>query len=312
MRARGNLWASRAAQLDAPKHTLERASRPAPRPPVEVRPKSLYVTAIQRLIRDPYAIYARYILDLRKLDPLTPAPDAPLRGQVIHDVLDRYMQESQSDPHPAPKDHLLRIADEVLAQRAPWTLTRRLWKARIERFADWFVQNEASRADASFLAAEVFGEVKLDEIGFTLKAKADRIDRIAAERVAVIDYKTGAPPTPREIEHFDKQLLLEALIAEAGGFDGIPASTVDHVAHIGLGRHPKYVAHRLVDSGDTNFSIESTRASLVKLLQAYADRRRGYAARPAMQRVRFEGDYDHLARFGEWDETQLPVAEDVG
>lgn len=312
MRERGAIWTARATRLETPTRSDPPALRPAPRPPVKARPKTLYVTAIQRLIRDPYGIYARYVLDLRKLGALSPAPDAPLRGRIIHDILDTYMQERLTDPQLDPNEQLATIADAVLERDAPWALTRRLWKARIDRFSHWFVEDEERRANAVFAAAEVEGALELPQAGFTLKAKADRIDWIDRERIAVIDYKTGDPPNRKVIEHFDKQLLLEALIAEAGGFEGIAAAPVDHVAHIGLGREPKYSMHRLVDDDDQNFSTATVRASLIQLILAYSERSRGYTARPAMHKVLFEGDYDHLARFGEWDETQLPQPEDVG
>ena len=38
---------------------LRPAKRPAPQPPVAARPAKLSLTNIERLIRDPYAIYAR-------------------------------------------------------------------------------------------------------------------------------------------------------------------------------------------------------------------------------------------------------------
>ncbi len=312
MRARGAMWSARAALIEAPLARLDPEPRPAPRPPVAARPDTLYVTAIQRLIRDPYAVYARYILGLRKLAPLVPAPDAPLRGQIIHDILDTYMRDRKATASPDAVAELMHIADQVLDRAAPWALARQIWRARIARVADWYVADEARRADHSFRASEIGGKVELPEAGFTLRAKADRIDDMPGGRLAIIDYKTGAPPTKKEIEHFDKQLLLEALIAEAGGFDGIDAAPVDHVAHIGLGREPKYTAHWLVDDDGQSFALPTVRASLVRLLLAYADRSRGYAARPAMQKVLFEGDYDHLARFGEWDDTDPPHPEDVG
>ncbi|MEM0948396.1 MAG: double-strand break repair protein AddB [Pseudomonadota bacterium] len=312
MRERGMVWSQHAARLETPGNVISPETRPAPRPPLEARPRSLYVTAIQRLIRDPYAVYARYVLGLRKLDPLAPAPDAPLRGQIIHDILDTYMRQVQIHPEVCGTAALLSVADQVLARDAPWALARQLWRARICRFADWFVEDEARRAGSTFLSAEVDGKIDLPEAGFTLRAKADRVDRVANGGLAVIDYKTGAPPSAKEIEHFDKQLLLEALIADAGGFDDIPAAPVDHVAHIGLGLEPRYIEHALSDEGGHNFALPTVRASLVRLLMAYSDRSRGYAARPAMQKVRFEGDYDHLARFGEWDETQPPTPGDVG
>ena len=51
----------------------ERLPRPAPRPPVDARPRKLSVTEIETWLRDPYAIYARHVLKLRPLDALDEA-----------------------------------------------------------------------------------------------------------------------------------------------------------------------------------------------------------------------------------------------
>jgi len=56
------------APLAEPPESLTPAPRPAPRPPVEVRPIELPVTEVERLVRDPYAVYGRRILGLRRLD----------------------------------------------------------------------------------------------------------------------------------------------------------------------------------------------------------------------------------------------------
>ena len=56
------------------------AARPLPPAPAL---RELSVTAVARLIRDPYAIYADKVLRLRPLDPLRPAPDAAERGGIL-------------------------------------------------------------------------------------------------------------------------------------------------------------------------------------------------------------------------------------
>ena len=83
MTARGDTYLNWAEQIeDAPRTNL--APRPSPRPPLAARPKRLSVTEIKRLIRDPYAIYAKHVLRLRPLNPLVRTPDALLRGTVVH------------------------------------------------------------------------------------------------------------------------------------------------------------------------------------------------------------------------------------
>ena len=61
---RGQRYLKFARALDQPGAVLAQA-RPAPRPPVELRPKALSVTRIETLRRDPYAIYAETILRLQ-------------------------------------------------------------------------------------------------------------------------------------------------------------------------------------------------------------------------------------------------------
>ncbi|MEL6518430.1 MAG: PD-(D/E)XK nuclease family protein, partial [Pseudomonadota bacterium] len=131
-------------------------------------------------------------------------------------------------------------------------------------------------------------------------------------RLVIVDYKTGAPPSAGVMESFDKQLLLEAVMAEAGGFAGVPAAPVDHVAYIGLGASPKFAPYTVEDSDGRHFATATVRAGLICLIAQYQRRTRGYTARRAMQKVRFEGDYDHLARFGEWDDSDTAMPEDVG
>ncbi len=82
-----------AQAIDRPEARVPPAHRPAPRPPVEVRPKELSVTGITTLIRDPYAIYARHVLQLRPLDPLRAEPDALARGSVLHRILEAFIRE---------------------------------------------------------------------------------------------------------------------------------------------------------------------------------------------------------------------------
>ena len=44
---------------------------------------------------------------------------------------------------------------------------------------------------------------------------------------------------------------------------------------------------------------------------SYASPTQGYTAGRAMEKTTDESDYDDLSRFGEWDETDAPVPEDL-
>ena len=304
MRARGNAWLAIADEMERPEPP-RRAHRPSPRPPVEARPKQLSVTAIKTLIRNPYAIYARNILGLKALDPLVQLPDAPLRGTLIHKILEVFVKDKPQETPEQAKVRLLDITDTILAQNAPWPTARAIWRAKVERFADWFIAQESRRSSSSTPEAfETDGSVTIPELEFRLTAQADRIDRDESGGLHIIDYKTGKPPSKDVQKAFDKQLLLEAAMAQVGGFHEVGEARVESATFIGLSSSPSEVPAPIKD-----ITPEETWEGLKELLERYFDPNTGYSSRRAMQKENDEGRYDQLARFGEWDISDAPYPE---
>src|SRR5690606_22980573 len=67
----------------------------------------------------------------------------------------------------------------------------------------------------------------LEVRGVELRGKADRIDRLPDGTLAIVDYKTGAPPSGREVEGgFALQLGTLGLMARAGAFQDLSGQTV--------------------------------------------------------------------------------------
>ncbi|SMX47150.1 double-strand break repair protein AddB [Actibacterium lipolyticum] len=307
MRAKGAYWLSVATALEEPASREPSAQRPSPCPPVTARPNKLSVTRIQTLIRDPYAIYARYILNLNPLDALRQEPDAPLRGTILHKVFEEFIRHGVDQDPEVAKHQLLSIADQVFAESAPWPAARRMWRARLARVADWFLLGEAERqVDAHWIALERKGSVSLQN-GFELTAEADRIDQRTDGTLVIYDYKTGSPPSKKQMEEYDKQLLLEAAMAARGGFKDLAAGPVAQVAYIGLGPNPKFDRMDLPDG-----MANETWANLGELIEKYRQPERGYTARRASFRREDASDYDHLSRYGEWNESLPPSPEEVG
>jgi double-strand break repair protein AddB len=313
MRDRGARWIRAAEALDRRADRQDPTLRPSPRPPVAARPAQLTVTEVERLLRDPYAIYARRVLDLRRLDALARTPDAALRGTVMHRIVERMLtaiRDDGFDPSAADAPHrLMSVADAVLDDVVPWPATRRLWRGRFLRVLPRLLPGEAQRLSAGDpYPPERKGTLAFPDLGFTLVGTADRIDRRHDGTLAIYDYKTGAVPNDKVVRFFNRQLPLEALMAESGGFDGVPADVVTHLGYIALGP----------SSSDRTFTPEDEYATDVvaaefrKLIAAYRDRQRGYTSRRSVASVSFSGDYDQLARYGEWEESDAPTGEDVG
>ncbi len=304
MKSRGNTWLSYVRAMETVP-MVPAAPRPSPTPPPEARPRQLSVTEIKRLIRDPYAIYAKHVLRLRPLDPLMRTPDALLRGIIVHEVLETLIKTSVADQTPVTRDQILAVSETVLAQNVPWATARALWQARLDRVADHIVHGEEKRrARGEPLAFEIQAEGTIPELGFRLTAKADRVDRTETGSLILYDYKTGAPPSKDEQTYFDKQLLLEAAMAEQGGFADIDPSDVADAIYIGLGTTPKDQPAPLLETPPTKVWEE-----FIALIEHYLADGKGFTSRRAMRSERDESDYDQLARFGEWDATDEPTPE---
>jgi ATP-dependent helicase/nuclease subunit B len=193
------------------------AERPAPEPAAHLRPKAISVTEVDRLKADPYAFYARRVLGLMPLDPVDADPSAAWRGTAVHDILEAWWKEDGCAPHA-----LRPRAMKLLAEAEVHPLLRALWQPRLREAIDWIAGQVVAMAEEgrSVLAAE--GRGTIDIAGVTLTGRYDRIDRLASGGLAVIDYKTGKPPSAAAVrEGFSLQLGLLGLIAERGGFAAI-------------------------------------------------------------------------------------------
>ena len=293
---------------------------PAPRPPVAARPRKLSVTQVETWRRDPYAIYARHILRLKKLPPIDADPGAADRGTVIHEALAKFVQ---AHPVSLPADALERLLaigercfGPMLARPGIWAF----WWPRFQAIAAWFLAQEAEwRRTATTLVPEARGAVTL-QTGtgeFTVTAQADRIDRLADGALALIDYKTGRVPSLTEVaDGFAPQLPLEAAIAAAGGFRDVPAGAVAHLRYwrlsggaepgteIRLDGSPSLRRRAGETLADPATLAAQAVAGVTALVERFADPATPYHARPwPEQRLRYN-DYAHLARIREWSASE--------
>jgi ATP-dependent helicase/nuclease subunit B len=300
MKARGDLWAKKAAAISAPNKRIAPAPRPAPCPPVDARPDQLSVTQIKTLIRDPFAIYARKVLQLSPLDPLVPTADAPLRGIIIHEILETFIKKGHGA---ADRDAFLEIAHAAFHAHCPWPTVRAQWVARIERIADAFLSDEDDRqARAIKSNTEVWGETVVGRTGVKLTCKADRIDLTQDDHALIYDYKTGVVPSKKQQETFDKQLLLEAAMVERGAFARLGKKPVDEAAFIGVNPAMKTIPAPLTDHPP-----DKVWAELETLFERWQTQDRGYTARLALFMKSDQSPYDHLSRYGEWDTNEAPA-----
>ncbi len=291
-----------AQKLDRPSD-VRAIQAPMPRPPVAARPRQLSVTRIETLIRDPYSIYARYILDLKVLDPIDKNADAAIRGTLIHKMLEEFSRLEPAPSSDGRRQQFLTIAQAEAADVLRRPALAALWWPRLERMADWLSDLWPKlSAIGTIVGVECTGAVTFDAPGgsFTLTAKADRIDR-RATGLAIIDYKTGSPPSPKQIENgLAPQLPLEAAIAAQGGFAGIAPAPPAGFEVIRLSGGEPAGEHLTFEKLDAASLTSQHFKALQHLIGQYDHEATPYRSRPRAQFVARYGDYDHLARVLEW------------
>ena len=238
--ARGAVYLRYARALDQPE-AVAPAKRPAPRPPVGLRPRSLSVTRIETLRRDPYAIYAERILRLAALEPVERELGAREAGDAWHRTMQDFAELYPSGTLPAEaRGVLVRLARARFAALLENPTFEGLNWPNIEKAIEFVLGFEAvNRGAIERIWVERRGEIVFplkDGGPFRLTSRADRIDVLTIGGATLIDYKSGTPPGVNEVKAgFAPQLTLEAAILMRGGFEGLGKMTPARALYLKLG-----------------------------------------------------------------------------
>jgi ATP-dependent helicase/nuclease subunit B len=290
-----------AAAIDRP-DAFKPAARPRPTPPVAERPRKIAVTKLDRLRADPFAFYADAMLRLRSMDAIDADPSAAWRGTAVHRILDAWYHQDDCEP-----TKLRPRAERLLADTAAHPVVRALWTPRLLEAIDWIAAAVAEdRAGGrQIIASEIKGKAEL--FGITLEGTADRIDRDAG-KLAIVDYKTGKPPSKRAVlEGYSMQLGLLGLIAEEGGFEGIAgkplgfeywslAATKDRT--LGYRETPVGVNKRGEGIEAADFTTRAARV-FEEAVRTWLLGEAAFTAKLHSEYAPYE-DYDQLMRLDEW------------
>jgi ATP-dependent helicase/nuclease subunit B len=308
-RARGDFYLRLARQIDRPPPHLLPSERPLPKPPLSLRPTRLSVTQIETLRRDPYAIYAEKILQLKELDPLGGPIGAAEKGVAIHMALARYVEKYPAGPLPPEADAelcaLLRKTFAAQLQDAAFAVLQ--WP-RLQKMIAFYLGFEGRRRDnIAAIKTERSGVLAIplaDGSVFGLTARADRIELNKDGSVTLVDYKTGEVPPKNEIlDGFAPQLTLEAAMALRGAFDLGSRCETAEALYLKLGG-PEGGKEVSLDFARNNASfmdaVDAHYKGLIKLLNKFRDEATAYPPRPFPELAKRYNAYDHLARVKEW------------
>jgi ATP-dependent helicase/nuclease subunit B len=262
---------------------------------------------VEQLVRDPYAIYCESVLRLRPLDALNLAPDARVRGTAIHKALERF----ELEPTDGSADALLAILEAELRSggeaEADLIALRDQRRRVCAEYLEW-------RADQSHEVegaphTELRGELSFDIAGqnFTLSGTADRIEKRIGGVVAILDFKTGKPPSEKQVRlGLSPQMPLQGLIAREGGYEALGKASVDALTYIRFGTQfdvselGAAAPRSKLDMKPIGDLIAEAEAGLVQLLMTFARPDHPYLSAPRPERVAYESAYSRLARRDEW------------
>ncbi len=305
---RGEIYLKYARALDQPA-SIAPVRRPEPRPPVELRPRSLSVTRVETLRRDPYALYAERILKLQPLDPIERELEAREAGVAWHAALQEFSERYPTGALPPDARAVL-----VTLARARFALLledpafKGVNWPNIEKAIDFFLAFEREhRKEVARVWVERPGEIVFplsNGMPFKLTARADRIDAMRSDGATIIDYKSGEPPSPKEVKAgFAPQLTLEAAILARGGFEDLGRMTASHALYLKLGGRDGGKERSVAGKDDLADLAEKHLSELKALLDQFVDEDTPYLSRPFPKFASRFSNYDHLARVKEWSAT---------
>ena len=304
--AKDDQWISLAKVIDEPK-TLSPIDKPKPSPPPTARPVRISITEVEKLIRDPYSVYARRILKLDPLPPIERRADAALRGLLFHLAINEWNQRLSESNVTNSLDILIQAGRKTFAPFLNDSEISNFWWPRFERMSKYLIEEETEFSkDLTQIHAEIIGKYEFDINGIdhTLFGRADRIDLLNDGTTRVIDYKTGPPPTSQQVTvGLSPQLTLEAAILKHGEFQSLKGSITTSINYVKLGGGSapvEIVSIKPTDGSTISELAERHLIGLKTLLADYQNEDQAYLPRVAVLREENELDYDHLSRFREW------------
>ena len=297
-----------AAALDAPARVTP-CARPAPAPPVAVRPRRLTVSDAGLLIADPYAFYAKRVLRLLPLPPLEQEVGAIEYGTLVHDAMAGFLRALGTA---WPGEAAARAAWDRASQTALKTFADRpgmlaFWRPRLANIGAFAIGQEAAlRAPGTLLACHVEATgramLRLPEGEVEIEARADRLDHLSRGGWRILDYKTGSVPKAGALaDGAAPQLPIEAWLLEQGAFTGAAGQAVELVYwHLTGGEVAGSVKDLGATAQDGTPYAELAAARLSDLAARWLLGDAPFLSRPHPARSAAGGDYDHLARVEEW------------
>ncbi|MES1202989.1 MAG: PD-(D/E)XK nuclease family protein, partial [Pseudomonadota bacterium] len=301
LRASGAHTLALARALDRPA-AISPEHAPRPKPGAKgIKIERLSITDVEKLIRDPYAIYAKRILGLEALRSIGVDPDPRELGNAIHKALELFQISDAPAPDQFPP--LMAMIDQQLIAYGFDGPQRAAFAARLAKAAKTYLRWAiARRARGDVPHLEKTGRLTVGDAIVT--GIADRIDIRKDGRAEITDYKSGSPPTDKQINTgLAPQLLLEAAMLRSGAIQTTPAADTEALIYWRFAG--TNAGERICKvEGGIEAAAEETVTGLADLLAHYAGDDAPFLSKPRVEFINDIDDYDQLARRKEWAEHE--------
>jgi ATP-dependent helicase/nuclease subunit B len=255
-------------------------------------PKQISATDIEMLLRSPYNFYAKKILKLKSLNTVEDSPSLAEFGNYFHKVAEEYTKHYNK----GEQDKTLvftELGQLILDQSTFPTHSKKHWQTKLAALADDFIHfDEERRKGLSSVHSELRGTLKLNIAGNEIEiiAIADRIEISKSGMATILDYKTGAIPTKKDVlSGLSPQLIVEALIMMENGF-GLGKLDTNQLVYVKIGSAKPYI--NTTEISLTKAELLEHKEGLIALLEHYITEKK-FQIEPNLMKY---DDYRHLSR----------------
>jgi len=309
-------WAQKLDYV-SPKEVIP-AKAPKPCPPREKRwntekGRSLSITEVKTLIRDPYSIYGKHVLGLKKLRELGQENGPSEFGSAVHLGIENFLNAHKPPLHESQDQLLIEALNDAfqLYGYEPEVIAKE--HARFEAIA-MALRNELNSREGegySIEGLEVWGQTDISGQDFTIRGKMDFVER-GIEGYGFVDFKTGTPASDGEVAAgFDPQLPLAAYILREGGLKGHKAGTTIRLGYMRVkGSNADFKYAPIGKKKSVERLTDESLETLTKLIQQFDDPATPYESQVRSKYTNSWSDFNDLARRGEWAGILGSVTDD--
>lgn len=275
------------------------AEAPTPRPNVVLRPRRFSASALQTLIDNPYAAFAKYILKLYPLDDIDAEPDARDYGVLIHKIIEQFNTIYNAQLPEDAENIYFSLAKQLFEQHSVEEINKVFWWAKFVKTVKWILSREVDqRKGIRRIYSENRGELEFELFGgrSSINAKADRIDEYEDGSVSVIDYKTGSnvPSKKSVMSYKNVQLIVEGIIAQNGGYEKVSSRKVKNL------KYWKFKGGEVIINEHMESFLQQGFQIIKNLLDMYDNPDMAYVVKTKPKYAGSHDDYEHLCRIKEW------------